>query len=75
MSYIAFMCISFQIHQVGHQDYPSCPGMTDYMYLCVCGGRISVRYLSPPLPTLDVEVGSQLIQNITYELVKLSSIS
>lgn len=45
---------------------------------CICvymEAGFSVRYLSPPLPTLDVEVGSQLIQNITYELVKLSSMS
>lgn len=45
---------------------------------CICvytEAGFSVRYLSPPLPTLDVEVGSQLIQNITYKLVKLSSMS
>lgn len=45
---------------------------------CICvylEAGFSVRYLSPPFPTLDVEVGSQLIQNITYELVKLVNMS
>lgn len=45
---------------------------------CICAymeAGFSVRYLSAPLLTLDVEVGSQLIQNITYELVKLANMS